>query len=176
MLGGLLGRLPTGTENEAGPAASGEASPGRSRRRPPGSSSRSRGGGEAAGERQLEPVPNLEVDGPGTTLEEALVAFNDSNHRRTVAGLTRTLGSPRANGLAVEARSGHPGVRLTVAWELTWYQWEVGPGERGPEVRESGKGETIGQLRAVDRAWNLMVDSDGTLAQRSAAAAPEGNA
>ena len=36
----------------------------------------------------------------------------------------------------------------TVAWEITWYQWEVGLGEMGPEVRESGKGDTIDQLRA----------------------------
>ena len=54
-------------------------------------------------------------------------------------------------------------MRLTVAWELTWYQWEVSPGPHGHEVRESGKGETLDQLRSADRRWNLRPDPDGTL-------------
>lgn len=107
---------------------------------------------------------------PGTTLPEAVAAFNASDHRRTVRGLTRTLGLPRASGLAIRTSAGHPGARLTVAWELTWYQWEVGPGPNGPEVRESGKGETIDQLRAADRTWNLLADADGTLEQKKSAA------
>ena len=36
-------------------------------------------------------------------------------------------------------------------------------------MRESGKGETIDQLRAADRTWNLLVAADGTLEQRSVA-------
>jgi hypothetical protein len=56
---------------------------------------------------------------------------------------------------------------VTVAWELTWYQWEIAASENGVEVRESGKGETIDQLRAEDRAWNLMAGSDGTLHRRT---------
>ena len=40
---------------------------------------------------------------------EALAAFNASNHRRTVAGLTRTLGPPRASALAVRASNGTAG-------------------------------------------------------------------
>ena len=111
------------------------------------------------------------TDEAAATLAAALGAFNFSDHRRTVAGLSRTLGPPRASGLVVKAQSGGAGVRVTVAWELTWYQWEVTPGERGLEVRESGKGETIGQLRAADRSWNLLVDSDGTLEQRESGVA-----
>lgn len=121
------------------------------------------GGGEPA----IIPAPAPTGDSPGTTLQEAIAAFNASDHRRTVAGLIRTLGPPRASGLAVRASSGYPGARLTVAWEITWYQWEVGPGKSGPEVREVGKGETIDQLRAADRTWNLHCSSDGTLEQRS---------
>ena len=162
-LGGLLSRLPA--------AANGE---GRSRA---GAPPRRAGTTDS---RQRRPAPEAEPqravplgDSSGTTLPEALAAFNASNHRRTVAGLTRTLGAPRASGLAIRTNGGSPGARLTVAWELTWYQWEVGPGPRGPEVRESGKGETIGQLRAADRTWNLLVDSDGTLEKRAASPPPE---
>jgi hypothetical protein len=171
MLGGLLSRLPAATNGEARPArpsarprrdttAGGEA------RQP----SRHERPAEAPAAVPASPPPA--GDSPGTTLPEALRAFNASNHRRTVAGLTRTLGPPRASGLAVRTKGGYPGARLTVAWELTWYQWEVGPGPQGPEVREAGKGETIDQLRAADRTWNLLVDSDGTLEKRSVSASP----
>lgn len=162
MLSGLLARLPAPPNGEE------EAAPARSRRRPPREEGR-RGVEEGEERKAAEPaVAAGEV--PGTTIAQALAAFNASDHRRTVAGLTRTLGPPRATAIAVRAKSGYPGVRLTVAWELTWYQWEVGPGPGGLEVRESGKGETIDQLRSTDRRWNLMVDSDGTLHQRSATA------
>ena len=165
MLGGLLSRLPAATNGEARPPRGGaEASEEPEPRRP-------------ARERSPRPAAAAPAtpagDSPGTTLPEALRAFNASNHRRTVAGLTRTLGPPRASGLAVRTKSGYPGARLTVAWELTWYQWEIGPGPNGPEVREAGKGETIDQLRAADRTWNLLVDSDGTLEKRSASAPPD---
>ena len=110
----------------------------------------------------------------GIGLADALAAFNHTDHRRTVAGLSRTLGEPRATALAVEGPDGHPAARLTVAWELTWYQWEVGASPAGAEVRESGKGETIDQLQPADRAWNLLVAADGTLERRTAdEASPE---
>jgi hypothetical protein len=130
---------------------------------------------EAAAEKPVSalPIPTPAVT-TATTIAEALSAFNGSNHRRTVAGLTRTLGPPRATAIAIENGDGLPAVRLTIAWELTWYQWEVGPNGRAHDVRESGKGETIEQLRSADRAWNLLVDADGTLEQKTAAAPADG--
>ena len=165
-LGGLLSRLPAATNGESGPS--------RSERDPVEEPQRSRPPRERAARTPATapPVAPTGGDSSGTTLPEALQAFNASNHRRTVAGLTRTLGPPRASGLAVRTNGGRPGARLTVAWELTWYQWEIGPGPRGPEVRESGKGETISQLRAADRTWNLLVDTDGTLEKRGAPVPP----
>lgn len=181
MLGGLLSRLPApgtprnGREEPAVEEEEDAAAP-RSRRRSPRATAAS--GGEAAGPvGEAPPAASAPSEGagaePGVSLPQALAAFNGSDHRRTVAGLSRTLGPPRGSGLAVRASSGHPGVRLTVAWELTWYQWEIGPSARGVEVRESGKGETIDQLRAADRSWNVMVASDGTLQQRTASAGGE---
>jgi len=99
----------------------------------------------------------------GLDLRQALAAFNASDSRRRIAGVSRSLGEPQATMLAVRTAGGDTGARLTVAWELAWYQWEIGPGERGPEVREVGKGETIDQLRTVDRNWNLHMAEDGTL-------------
>jgi hypothetical protein len=101
----------------------------------------------------------------GLDLSQALAAFNASESRRTIAGVSRSLGEPQATMLAVRTAGGDTGARLTVAWDLAWYQWEIGPGERGPEVREVGKGETIDQLRTVDRNWNLRMAEDGTLSR-----------
>ncbi|MCL4288319.1 MAG: hypothetical protein KJ006_11835, partial [Thermoleophilia bacterium] len=128
------------------------------------------GEGEGVGSRRA-PAPAPGAEPAGTSVADAVAAFNRSNHRRTVAGLTRTLGSPRATALIRKGNGGGT-VRLTIAWEITWYQWEVAPAGRGHEVRESGKGDTIDQLGAPDRAWNLMVAVDGTLEEKTSMTAP----
>jgi hypothetical protein len=163
MIGNLLSRLPApangeGDGEEAEPPA---RDPVRARRR---------ARATAPDAEVLSAQPKTADAGIG--LSDALAAFNATDHRRTVAGLSRTLGAPRATELAVEGPDGRPGARLTVAWELTWYQWDVTAGTDGAEVRESGKGETIDQLNAADRAWNLLVSADGTLERRSATEEP----
>jgi ribosomal protein L34E len=102
----------------------------------------------------------------GPTLEQAIAAFNASKQRRTVAGLNRSLGTARASGLAIRTESGANGARITVAWELSWYQWEIGPGKRGIAIRQARQGSSIDELRAADRTWNLEVADDGALARK----------
>ena len=196
VLSGLLARLPAAAEGRGAETGARGVAHGGGADTDGGPSGRAAGAGAAgqprerrpprrpapAAEAEAEPAPAAgpasaeealservaPAEPPATSVPEALAAFNASDHRRTVAGLTRTLGLPRATGLAIRTSRGYPGARITVAWEITWYQWEVGPGPDGPEVRESGKGETIDQLRAADRSWNLMADTDGTLEQRLA--------
>ncbi len=80
---------------------------------------------------------------------------------RTVTGLTRTLGVPRAS---VGASAGAPGeVRVTIAWELSWYQWGVDIGDELRSVFELDKGGEIDQLDAAARQWNAIVADNGTL-------------
>jgi hypothetical protein len=160
--GGLLSRLGPAPEASRGRAAAQEQATG------PGEPARAPATIDPEPTRAEPPVVVTT-----TGIPEALHAFNHSDHRRTIAGLTRTLGAPRATADEIENGAGLPAVRLTVAWELTWYQWEVGPGERPHEVRESSRGDTIDQLGEADRAWNLMVDVDGTLQQKTAAATDE---
>ena len=93
--------------------------------------------------------------------ERAVARFNSSEAGRTVSGLTRTLGAPRAS---VGASAGSPGeVRVTVAWELSWYQWGVDVGDELRPVFELGKGGELDQLDAAARQWNAVVAADGTL-------------
>jgi len=83
----------------------------------------------------------------------AAECFNDSDAARTVAGLTRTLGEPQ---VSIGAAAGAPGAaRVTVAWELGWYQWTVS-GEDGQAVAELARGTEIGQLDAAARQWNAQ--------------------
>ncbi|HET9197721.1 MAG TPA: hypothetical protein VFN92_05635 [Solirubrobacterales bacterium] len=114
----------------------------------------------AIASRRARPLPALD-DRASTPFERAAARFNSSEAGRAVAGLTRTLGVPRAS---VGASAGAPGeVRVTVAWELSWYQWGVDVGDELRPVFELGKGGEIDQLDAAARQWNAVVAADGVL-------------
>ena len=66
-------------------------------------------------------------------MRRAVERFNGSDERRKVAGLIRSLGEPRA---AVSPDAARQMALVTVAWELSWYQWEVGLDGHGESVRE----------------------------------------
>ena len=97
----------------------------------------------------------------GSRVERALSEFNSSEHSRTVAGLIRTLGMPQ---VTVGNGAGEPGaVRITVAWELTWYQWAVKFSGESADVTQTGKGMEIDQLDGPAREWNAHATDDGQL-------------
>ena len=93
--------------------------------------------------------------------ERAVDRFNGSEAARTVAGLMRTLGEPwvsvgAAAGIAHE-------VRITVAWELTWYQWGVDLGDELRAVFPIDRGDEVGQLDGSARQWNATAAPGGQL-------------
>ena len=71
--------------------------------------------------REREPLTNEVL------AERAVDVFNASEEGKKVGGLRRTLGDPKV-GVARPAPRDDTAV-VTVAWELSWYQWE------GPCVR-----------------------------------------
>ncbi len=92
-------------------------------------------------------------------LAHAVERFNRSESARTVAGLTRTLGRPR---VSVGAGAGSPSlVRITIAWELSWYQWGVEVGEESRPVLELARGGEIQELDGSARVWNGGVTEAG---------------
>jgi hypothetical protein len=98
-----------------------------------------------------DPEPEPRETEPPTALD----VFNASQEVRKVAGLRRSLGEPR-----VSVRDGSAGNRIiTVAWDLSWYQWSV----LGDSIREVGKGNEISELPIEDREWNAAAAEDGTL-------------
>jgi hypothetical protein len=118
---------------------------------------------EGAGPRAEREAPRIPhgPDTPERRLRRAIDEFNDSEHRRTVAGLTRSLGEPRV--AAVTPVDAPHDVRLTVAWDLSWYQWEVRLADEPARVRSVAKGSELEQLAESDRHWNARVGDDGRL-------------
>jgi hypothetical protein len=98
---------------------------------------------------------------PEHRIRRALDRFNESEHRRTVEGLTRSLGRPRV--AAINPAEAPEVVRLTVAWELSWYQWKVELSGDDAAVSSLRSGKEVGELGAADRAWNARAGEDGRL-------------
>jgi len=110
--------------------------------------------------RRVRPAPPPDVDAP-SPFERAVARFNSSEAGRTVVGLVRTLGGPY---VSIGAAAGAPDeVRITVAWELSWYQWGVDIGDELRPVFEIDKGREIDQLDHAARQWNAGVGGDGRL-------------
>lgn len=98
----------------------------------------------------------------------ALELFNQSAHPRTVAGVTRSLGSPlvSARPSATEGSI----VTIVVGWELSWYRYEVDLGDEAKGVRVAGQGTELSELDPVDQNANGVADDRGALRLTAGAA------
>jgi hypothetical protein len=94
-------------------------------------------------------------------VERALQLFNGSEHQRTVAGLTRTLGFPWAT--AVPDGSAPSAVTVIVAWELSWYRYRVDLGDTADPVALQEKGDELNDIDEALRRWNAGLDEEGRL-------------
>jgi hypothetical protein len=100
-------------------------------------------------------------ESPQTRLERAVARFNASDEARTMAGLMRTLGQP---WISVGLAAGSPSeVRITVAWELSWYQWGVDLRDELRPVYQIDKGQELDELDAPARQWNASAHEGGQL-------------
>jgi len=105
--------------------------------------------------------------------ELAAARFNASDAGRTARGLTRTLGTPRVSLGSAAGAAGQ--VRVTVAWELAWYQWAVDLEDETRPVQELAKGRELSELDPASRQWNASALEGGTIvigAGRPAAGEP----
>jgi hypothetical protein len=65
----------------------------------------------------------------------------------------------------VGAAAGSAGeARITIAWELCWYQWGVDLGDERRSVFEIAKGTEVAQLDSSARQWNASAGEDGQIA------------
>ncbi len=94
---------------------------------------------------------------PREAVEAGVELFNESGHPRTVSGIARTLGDPR---VSVVQRNPSE-VVVTVAWDLSWYQYRVDM--LGPRpVTLHRRGEELAEIESRFQAWNATVEPDGT--------------
>ena len=97
---------------------------------------------------------------PELAMVEAADLFNESAFRRTVAGIAKSLGEPRASILPLSGVNSE--VVLTVAWDISWYQYRITP-ESGQPVRLAERGHEPGDLESLFTSWNAHLSPDGRI-------------
>jgi hypothetical protein len=102
--------------------------------------------------------PELLPDDPHDAVEAGLELFNESTHPRTVSGIARTLGDPRVSVV----RRSHREVVVTVAWDLSWYQYRVDM-LGAQTVTLQRRGEELEELDGRFCDWNALAEADGTV-------------
>jgi hypothetical protein len=94
--------------------------------------------------------------------EQAMIGaadlFNASQYRRTVGGIGRSLGMPKVSVVVLSGVNSE--VVVTVAWEISWYQYRVSPESDNP-VRLEGRGHDPSELETSFTSWNAHMEDDG---------------
>ena len=108
---------------------------------------------------QQEPILRRLSEGEVALLEAADL-FNGSAYRRTVGGFAMSLGEPLASIVPLSGTSGE--LAVTVAWELSGYQYRVSPDSAQP-VRLERRGHELEELDEGFKDWNAQVEDEGRL-------------
>ena len=107
--------------------------------------------------RQVRAVPT----GAEQKCATAMAIFNRCEHRRTIAGVARSLGAPI---VSVRAAAEQPSlVTLAISWELCWYRYEVDLADPSQEVRPAGQGYELSELEPWEQDANAVADERGEL-------------
>lgn len=97
---------------------------------------------------------------PELAMVEAADLFNQTDYRRTVAGIAKSLGDPRSSIRPLSGISGE--VVITIAWDISWYQYRVTP-ESAQAVRLEERGHELNELDRIYQDWNAHLDEHGRL-------------
>ncbi len=108
---------------------------------------------------QQEPILRRLSDGEVALLEAADL-FNASAYRRTVGGISKSLGEAKASIVPLSGTAGE--LVVTVAWDLSWYQYRVSP-ESAQPVRLERRGHELEELETGFKDWNAHVEDEGRL-------------
>jgi hypothetical protein len=113
---------------------------------------------------QAEPVVSEPIlrrlSEPELQMVEAADIFNASDYRRTVGGIAKSLGDPRVSITPLSGVNGE--LIVTVAWDISWYQYRVTP-ESAQPVRLAERGHELTDLDASFKKWNARLEADGRL-------------
>jgi hypothetical protein len=93
------------------------------------------------------------------SMVEAADLFNASQYRRTVGGIGKSLGEPRVSVVVLSGVNAE--VVVTIAWDISWYQYRVSPDSDNP-VRLEGRGhDPDEELEGSFTEWNARMDDEG---------------
>jgi hypothetical protein len=95
---------------------------------------------------------------PERAMVEAADLFNASPYRRSVGGIAKSLGPPLVS--VVPLSGVNTEVVVTIAWDISWYQYRVLFDSAQP-VRLAERGHEVDELEPSFRAWNARVERDG---------------
>jgi hypothetical protein len=95
---------------------------------------------------------------PEQAMVEAAELFGDSPYRRTIAGIAKSLGEARVSFLPLSGTN--PEVVITVAWDISWYQYRV-VFESAQPVRLAERGYELDDLDDRFKSWNGSLGPDG---------------
>ena len=95
---------------------------------------------------------------PEQAMVEAAELFNDTAYRRTIAGIAKSLGEARVSLLPLSGVN--PEVVITIAWDISWYQYRV-VFESAQAVRLAERGYELDELDSRFKEWNGHLHADG---------------
>ncbi|MGI8413300.1 MAG: hypothetical protein ACR2LV_08135 [Solirubrobacteraceae bacterium] len=143
--------------SRSSPAASPRATTRESRTSPPAAAPPDNGSRGPREPRHVRAVPT----GMEHKVSSSIELFNASEHRRTVAGVARSLGAPT---VSLRPSAQRPSVvQVVVSWELCWYRYEVDLSDDRPSVRIEGQGYELEDLASEERQANAVADEHGSL-------------
>jgi hypothetical protein len=97
---------------------------------------------------------------PELAMVEAADLFNASQYRRTVAGIAKSLGSPRVSIVPLSGVKSE--LVITIVWDISWYQYRVSLDSAQP-VRLAERGHDPSELETWATTWNARLGDDGRL-------------
>jgi hypothetical protein len=89
---------------------------------------------------------------------EAADLFNSSSFRRTVSGISKSLGHARASVVVLSGPNAE--AVITIAWDLSWYQYRVSA-DSPQRVRLAERGHELSELDPSFADWTAQVEDDG---------------
>jgi hypothetical protein len=117
--------------------------------------------GRSPAESTVAPEPILRrLSVEELAIVEAADLFNASAYRRTVGGIARSLGDAKVSIVPLSGAAGE--LAVSVAWDLSWYQYRVSP-ESAQPVRLERRGHELGDLEETFKNWNARLEEDGKL-------------
>ena len=117
-------------------------------------------GRRSAQDETVAPEPILRrLSEPELAMVEAADIFNASAYRRTIAGIAKSLGEPRASIVPLSGVKSE--LVVTVAWDISWYQYRVSLDSAQP-VRLAERGHDPSELEHSFVEWNARL-TDGRL-------------